>query len=290
MKRLLIPSILGVTSFLTGCTSERNSLIEGNTSLSQYMFSEPENMRVQSPAFAKVAAGQNLPVGMPTNAPMNGQPIVGSGGMVYPMNANRAIVQQPQMVPQPAMVPQQPIYQTGYPAPQVQQPVVANTPQLPAGTMFTLQPVPGNPGQMMLVPMNQPPVASPTQPTMIPTTELGGFSPGLPSTGIVQPETAPVQEPELKEPEMLPISKLPMPESTTPVGLPDLPRPTYSGKNDVKPVGAMIPSPDRVTSPLPGFPSHQGKTGSKSSPIDLPKPTGPISDTIPAAPTLYPVK
>lgn len=293
-----------LTGLLTGCQGGPQIMRGDGTNVP--MAGTPT---VNSPAFAQVAAGQNLPMGaapIAANRPlMAGQPVVGSGGAVYPVNYGGQ--------PQPTLVAGQPMQpmMVGQPMPQPQ-PQPQPMPAAPvAGQTQQIVGVVQTPNGPQYVYAEAPPPAMPT-PVMPTTTTLPTTTPpvtiaapgGVPSapvtTNTVPNYTAPVGHPTFvaPPPTTIPLPNLHIPNPTLPSGANFAPSETSGARSPeplpttvtVKPSGVTLPNGLPTNQTLGNFPAVPVTSNPvvPAGGVRLPTPSKPIDDDIPDAPIFLP--
>lgn len=273
---------------LTGCQTTPQ-VIRGDGTTSAPM--------VNSPAFAQVAAGQHLPVNGPgmvagraPNQPlMAGQPVVGSGGAVYPVNYTG---QPTHGVPQPHMVaaPMQPMPMPApltQPAPTGQ---IVGVVQTPTGPQYVYAEAPAP------APVTPIPAVTHTPPVMIGAPATVPMAPPMiaPAPAYAPPPSATptfVAPPPTTIP--LPVLQAPPPTvTTTPAEVPSFKAPEMIPPSvGMKPLGVTLPVPGSTNPALgsyPGVPVLQTPTTIQAG-ARLPVPAGkPVDDDIPDAPIFVP--
>lgn len=288
-----------LAGLLTGCQGSGVQVIRGDgTGL------PPQASNVNTPAFAQVAAGQNLPTGtnpmvvnrMPTQPLVAGQPVVGSGGAVYPL---QGAPHQPMMVAQPQPMLMQPPQQhmmVAQPQPQPQPTMVQGQPygqpigivQTPTGPQYVYAeaPTPGMPVQG--APTS--PIVANTPPTTI-APPSGVPSVPTPATNVPS-YTAPVGHPTFvaPPPTTIPMPNLHIPNPTMPAGANYAPSETSGARAPeplpptvtVKPIGVALPNTQPLNPALGGYPTAPALVPTGG--VKLPTPTRAVDDEIPDAP------
>jgi hypothetical protein len=275
--------------FLTGCQGGPQ-IMRGDGTNNVQPITTP---MVNSPAFAQVAAGQNLPTGntqlmanrMPNQPLVAGQPVLGSGGAVYPVNGS---------APQPNMVagPQNPIVMQ--PAPIVQAPPqaqgmgqIVGVMQTPNGPQYvyaeTPAPVPTSPIVTNTPPVTiaPPPIIATEQPAL--TAPPSYNVPTGPPTFVAPPPTT-ITVPVLNT--AAPTTPPSFAPSETSYRAPELLPSTVT----MRPAGVTLPSNTPANPPLGSFP---GAPVSPKAPVlqtgvKLPAIGRPVDDDIPDAPSFIP--
>jgi hypothetical protein len=271
-----------------------------------------------SPAFAQVAAGQHLPVGAMAQRPgmmqgyqpqgmiAGGPPIVGSGGMVYPVGYLPS-TSQPQM---PMMAGHQPMM--NHAMQPMQQPMMQQTMQQPTMQQGQMHPqmmgsMPVHPHMAGMLPVqSQSPAPSQPQVTVV----QGPNGPQYVYTEVVSSPTAPhgaglptapagnTTTFEVPLPNTIPAPALPAsatvpspsfaPSESTSVRPPEmLPPLDPIGKAPTN--GAMLPATVPVHSPALGtFPATPASNATIPVGAKLPAPKPATDDDIPPAPVFIP--
>ena len=300
-------------------------------------------MAPTSPAFAQVAAGQRMAadpkghVTFVTSSPvpagstemmapgtpltmMSGQPIVGSGGVVYPVG----YTQSGQIImAAPAM--NMPVHHMSAPTMSMPTPSGPTMPTVsaPAVTMPTSVPTSGTSGQPMLLLIQGPngpqyviaevlgaaptaaapiiPAPTPAAPAPIipPPTVMPAAAPAPASSGTPFPATTPVTLPAIPNPEpaATPTFDPPPPVNVSAPMLPPIPpAPTDSGKkapdrlppgvNAKPPAGPVLPVVHAPEPMLGTFPAAPAKVPAPTT--KLPSATGAVEGDIPPAPIFVP--
>jgi hypothetical protein len=295
-------------------------------------------MAPTSPAFAQVAAGQRLaadPKGhvtymtspMPagstemmapgtplTMTQMTGQPIVGSGGVVYPVgytHGGQMIMAAPttgmQQVHTMPMTPTQtgPVMPTSAPQP-TGMPTGAAT-FGPGGQMLLMIQGPNGPqyaiaevlGPVTAAPQPMMPAPAPAAPTAVvpPPIVMPAAAPAMTSSGTPFAATTPPPAMPVPEPVVAPTIEPPVPASVAAPILPPIPpAPSDTGKkapdplppgvNVKPPAGPVLPVVHAPEPMLGTFPAAPSKAPSRTS--KLPPATGAVEGDIPAAPIFVP--
>jgi hypothetical protein len=309
---------------LCGCQSTGTQFATPGVARGDMMLGSPGQV-VTSPAFAQIAAGQQIAARMPTPAagqPMMmsavptytgqpvivGPPVMGSGGLVYPvayvpasqlpagtptMMTSSSMAAVPQAMPANTVVQSQPV-------------MLSSVPVMPAA---------GTTGQPVITVVN-----GPNGPQYVITTEVMGSAPPAPpaaSAPVVTVPAAPAPVPAPPAPEVstpapivepsgdAPTFTAPPPASVPMPPIPPAPTPLPAGSSAGEPAapktpaslpptvgvkppnGPVLPAAHAAPPSLGSFPPVPTTTPPATAP-KLPPPTGVADEEIPAAPVFIP--